>query len=964
VDDTDDEGRSPFDTVQSPGRDLLQGIARESVRSRLFGEETSQLLGDRYRVLRRIGAGGMGAVYLAVDTRLERHVAIKVLHAGASDQERPRLVREALLMARVPSVHVVPVHDVGHDRGQAFVAMEYVPGPNLRQWWGQQKRSWREVLSVMIEAGRGLAAAHAAGVVHRDFKPDNVLIDADGRARVVDFGLASVGAIEIDPDAGPPTLSLDGSTLTTLTRTGELVGTPRYMAPEQFTATAPGEAADQFALCVTLYEGLYGQRPFEGDTMASLADSVMHGRVIEPPASSDVPGWLWPVVRRGLAPAPADRHASVAALLVALQRDPVSRRRRVVAGVGLLAVGGGVATAVWAFADREDNPACVLEEDRFAGVWDPSTRDAVRDAFDASGRAHASDTFVRVSGQLDAWVDAWRGQWTAACEAATRKEQSETVLDLRMTCLERSRVSLQAVTRLLRDPPDASVVDRAFDVVAALPRLERCAEVEALTAAYPPPESAEGRAEAESIADALASVTALRDAGAYEDSHAQLSPLLVRARELDHPPLLAEALLLDGSLRRSTESEAAAEPVLREAASVAARARADVIVSKAWLRLMAVARARGEYDKARELAGVAEIAIARAGSPAELVGSLGNERGILARLTADYVLAREQFEIARDRWAEVYGEDAADVAAATLNLGSVADDTGKVDEAAALYLQSLQMLEKALGDKHPRLSPALSRLGSLAQQRGRLDEARGYFERVLAIDTATHGAEHEEVAYTLVDLGNLAQHEQRCDDAAKLYDRARAIWTRVHGAEHPNLIAVDSNHANCLQKVGDYDAARAMHLRALGNAEKVLGADHPQVASILSNLGVVEEAQGRHADARGYHEKALALRKAKLGEAHWETINSVRNLAFVAAHEEKWSEARALYESALASLVSVWGREHVDVAVTHRELAKIAVATKRTADAKAHYEHAIAIYETLKRVEDAKELREELATLE
>jgi tRNA A-37 threonylcarbamoyl transferase component Bud32 len=280
----------------------------------------------------------MATVYRAHDPRLARSVALKLLHQRS---EEPRLVREAQALARLAHPNVVAVYDVGRFKDRLFVAMELIEGQTLRRWFADAPRTWTEVLEVMVHAGRGLVAAHEAELVHRDFKPDNVIIGRDGRVRVLDFGIAvrsdplpersssmdgaaDAAALEAGDadDSADPTLAESSR----LTQTGAMIGTPAYMAPEQHSGFA-GPECDQFSFCVVFWEGLYGQRPFGGENLAALAYNIAHG-ILSPPARPvEAPGWLRAVLRRGLAPDPRARHRSMASLLAQIEAARGRRER-------------------------------------------------------------------------------------------------------------------------------------------------------------------------------------------------------------------------------------------------------------------------------------------------------------------------------------------------------------------------------------------------------------------------------------------------------------------------------------------------------------------------------------------------------------------------------------------------------------------------------------------------------------
>ncbi len=371
--------------VAPGGDDAVAARARAEIEARLFGgppppPAEPEVVG-RYRIEGQIGAGGMGVVYRAHDPELDRHVAVKLLRSDTVGDElaRQRMLREARSMARLAHPNVIHVYDVGIVDEQVFVAMELVDGVSLGSWLMTGSRPWLEVLERFLAAGEGLQAAHDAGLIHRDFKPENVLIAADGRVRVLDFGLARSADVEGDVTRGEPPVGDAGAEVEggvdgesggapaeagrtlgadlsgSLTRTGALLGTPRYMSRELFLGRPADERSDLFAYCVALYEGLYGRSPFAGDTMEAYLGAVVEGEVREPPSHVDVPPWIWPVLRRGLESDPEARYPSMASLLQALRPEgasPAAGSRRTLLlfgalGIGLLMVVGLALSQIW-----------------------------------------------------------------------------------------------------------------------------------------------------------------------------------------------------------------------------------------------------------------------------------------------------------------------------------------------------------------------------------------------------------------------------------------------------------------------------------------------------------------------------------------------------------------------------------------------------------------------------------------
>jgi serine/threonine protein kinase len=389
--------------------DLEARRARAGVAAALFGggtDDPERVAVGRYEIDSRLGSGGMGVVYRAHDPDLDRPVAVKLLHSesSADDKARARMLREARALAKLSHPNVITVYDVGTDAGQVFVAMELVAGRDLRRWLDEHRdASWRQVLNLFVAAGRGLEAAHEVALVHRDFKPENVLVGDDGRVRVLDFGLARVHRPVDGPTAedgggpeatgadrpGPaarhdianlPTAALAGG----LTETGVLIGTPLYMAPELYAGKPADVRSDQFAFCASLYEGLYRQLPFGSRNMAAHVEAVRGGRVVEPPTDSRVPVRIWRIIARGLDPDPDARWPSIATMLGELERvasEPAQTqlpeprgglRALAIAGVVIAAVGGFIGLELGLFGERAEAQPSVVA----ASVGDPGSTTA------------------------------------------------------------------------------------------------------------------------------------------------------------------------------------------------------------------------------------------------------------------------------------------------------------------------------------------------------------------------------------------------------------------------------------------------------------------------------------------------------------------------------------------------------------------------------------------------------------
>jgi serine/threonine protein kinase/tetratricopeptide (TPR) repeat protein len=378
------------------GQSLTRPVRREKPSKRKRDAKAKRKTGDeplpqgtmvgRYLLTQRVGLGGMGSVYAAYDPELDRKVAVKLLHGepghgSSGSASRGRLLREAQAMAKLSHPAVVTVHDVGLFGKQVFVAMEFIEGETLREWMRTGKRPWRETLEVFMQAGEGLAAAHAAGLIHRDFKPSNVVISNDGRARVLDFGLArraEQDEAEPEPDSRevsqskPPALvsrlegefsvSMSGSRSSLdmhLTQAGSIMGSPAYMSPEQHMGRDTDPRSDQFSFCVSLFEALYGERPFISEDHRTLVYAILEQRIRPAPRDSRVPKSIHRAIVRGLAANPTDRYPSMEALLADLRRDPGRSVRRWVASLAIAAVLGAGAFVMWPKEVTDDALAAV-----------------------------------------------------------------------------------------------------------------------------------------------------------------------------------------------------------------------------------------------------------------------------------------------------------------------------------------------------------------------------------------------------------------------------------------------------------------------------------------------------------------------------------------------------------------------------------------------------------------------------
>ncbi|MCH9684727.1 MAG: serine/threonine protein kinase, partial [Deltaproteobacteria bacterium] len=516
----------------------------------------------RYVVLDRLGSGGMGVVYAAYDQTLDRKVAIKLLHAdidaqGSSDG-RARLWREAKVLAQLNHPNVVTVHDVGIVDDRIYLAMEHVDGDTVTAWLAAQSRSRAEILRVFTTAGTGLAAAHEKGLIHRDFKPDNVMVDAQGRVRVMDFGLARADADDGDrvsfdsypislprhagatEDSQGPDQGSSDSLSTPLTRGSTLIGTPAYMAPEQWRNHELDARTDQFSFCVALYEALYGVRPFAGGVPGALMMTVCRGEVDPPPAASRVPMWLRRVLLRGLDREPERRFADMGRLLTAVSADPTAARRRVLA---LSMVGVVVAAAVGGqrWQQARQLAACERDGTEIERVWSPAREPTLAAALVDGNGALGIATRDRVLPRLASYTEDWKRVRTETCAHPPEGHVGTQRLAERSTeCLEERRQQLDTLLDAI-EAGGRDAMERATRSVAALPDPEDCADEAWLRRRPAPPDDPDVRERIAATRSRLARVTVDRNLGRHAEAARTAEAVLTDAQALGWPPLVAEA---------------------------------------------------------------------------------------------------------------------------------------------------------------------------------------------------------------------------------------------------------------------------------------------------------------------------------------------------------------------------------------------------------------------------------------
>jgi hypothetical protein len=893
ADGRDDGGETSAST--SAGSFLRQvAFAPHVEPPRVERDRTGETLG-RFQIARLLGRGGMGVVYEAVDLTLRRKLALKLLRADAIEgpEHRRRFLREARAAAAVSHPNIVTVFEAGEVDGNLFIAMELVDGADARAWLAERPRTRREILAAYTMAGRGLAAAHRAGLVHRDFKPDNVLVDATGRARVADFGLAA-GVVHSQDPFVRPDRPLPGGRLT---QAGRVMGTPGYIAPECLAGGDADARADQFAFCVALFEALEGQRPYDEATL--LAGTWPDAR---PPRPRKAPFWLRGVLAQGLALRPGNRFPSMDALLAAMERARVWPGR---AAAALLA--GAAALALWASVPRPQSPSCEAAAAEVPAAW-LAARESIRDAFSRAGVPFGADAGDRVRLTLDAWTDRWSQAMRTACQWP-RSAATE--------CLVRQQGHFSAVLELFRHA-DAQVVARAVTVVNELDDPAECIQGPGAHA----PVATPAFDDVNGVRRRIAEARALLSAGKYAESAALGEALRRDAQGV--PAVEADAFAV-AAIASWKAGDAGALDALIQARWAAERARRDALSTELALGLCEAYRRRGDRARAEEWLGHAEATLGRVGKDlrlesmvlaarAELVGSMdqqlaAGELALRALALREQALGSAHLEVAE-----------------SLILAAGFTPYDRLGDGIALARRALDIRIAALGREHPDVAAAWERLAQLYRDQydhGRELEAQ---QNALRIRVAALGAGHPDVARSHWGM-SIAMLGLGHDAAAREHMQiAREVLDRAHGPGSVSAGVAELVIAELEAGLGDVEKALARARAAIAQIERTLGPDSAStilelcmLADLLVQHGELDEAESLYTRALRNGERRdpenakvalpfvglarLARIRGQLGVARDAAGRALRvgSTLYPANYPELLPQYHALFQAALAA---------------------------------------------------------------
>ncbi len=873
----------------------------------------------RYIVLRPLGAGGAGIVYLGYDPELDRKLALKLLRPDtgfgeAAGHAQGRLLREAQAAARLSHPNVVTVYDFGTHGDSVFVAMELVEGQSLADKIKHGPLHWRDALDLMLAAGRGLVAAHDAGIIHRDIKPSNILVDNGGKVRISDFGLARINVAEEVTDnnnaadnagnnsmAGTgqlgdkPQLTVLAHVGHALTRTGTVLGTPAYMSPEQFHGMAVGAKSDQFSFCVSLYQAMYGHLPFAGDSFHALAIAVTTGeRAAKPSGSAEarrhksIPSWLSRILDRGLATDPAQRFPNMRALLRALERRQAKRRRRQLLGAGMMAALVVMAAALGALGYRAlaheqgTSALCRGGERKLEGVWDRDVRERIQTAFAKTELSHNEDAWISVKKYLDNYTAAWTAMYTSACEAThVYGEQSPITLDARMYCLDQRVAELSVLVKQYSFA-DADTVTNAVQMMLALPAIEDCAAVPLEDSRIAPPDLAI-RPVVNDARGQLADAKIHAYAGRY-DRAAELAEAAGSVAEtLDYWPLLAEAKYRRAAIAlKARQNAAEAEKHLFDALWWAEASRHDELAADIWLALLQVIVLREtNYEQGVEWSERASAAIARLGGDWTRMGHLQRRLGWLAQRRNRNDDALTHFQRAVILGERAMHDDNAHplfLADTVYALGSALTGLGRNQEAIDVREKSLALYQEHLGDDHPQVATVLQGLSNTAVGMNDFSRATEFGEQALDIAIRSLGADHARVARARFSLGRAYLFWQHFTQAEVHLSDAVRLLSQEYDADNPYLIATQAELSMAHAGAGNHDQALEVGRDAVERALKVTSSPDDELPGLVQlRLASAYVEAGDYADALPLLDRAGEDLLRIFGDEH----GAVAEVAFI-----------------------------------------------------------------------------------
>jgi tetratricopeptide (TPR) repeat protein/predicted Ser/Thr protein kinase len=917
------------------------------------GDEPTRI--GRFVIIRRIGAGGMGVVYSAYDEELDRKVAIKLLHADRSgSQGRARILREAQALARLSHPNIVHVYEVGEYDGQVFMAMEFVEGITVDEWSHRQSRPWRALLAVYRQAAQGLAAAHEAGLVHRDVKPENMLIDARGRVILLDFGLARMrGEDSHNPTSddhphsaaaattgGGPIDPAARTAAHTLTAAGTIMGTPAYMSPEQCAGVGADARSDQFSFCVSLYEGLYGERPFAGDDLNALILAICQGDVREPPRGAKVPTWLRRVLLRGLAVKPSERWPSMQTLAEALADDPAGRRRWY-AGAAVAVTLSAAALGAW--QPWSSDEVCRGADQRLAQVWSEPQQHAVHAALSATGYAYAEQSWAQIERRLGAYTAAWAQLYAGACEAHHRGESSAELYDRQMSCLDGRLREVKAMVDVLT-AADATVVQQTPEILLGLPPLTTCGDADALSKSYAPPPDQKTAEAVEATRQQLLDVRMRREAGHALAVRDRAEGIVRAARTLGYRPLVAEALLELAVNYMALDQTREAEATLADAFLTADAVRHDSVAADAGAWLVFLIAREGRGTEAQLRAEHVKAVLERYGRTSQADVNLHRGLAILDLYAGRYDEARRVLGHAlsiAESLPEGQGERLATLI--LVNIGQVCEFHGDIACTSANFERALARYSERVGEGDPKLGLYKAMLANARMSQGRPEEAATLFEESVAHARAAFGDRHPVYLKSIIPQSKFHLHRGDLLAASALAEEARALARALFGEAHMETLWASLTSAAALVQRGRYQDAEALLDEAALIRAKPSAEPGPEDSFLHAARGDLYNALGRYQDAKLAFDAYFAVRAQALMHATNRASAEAGRARALLHLGDRAAAAAAL--DRIEREISAINTDHWALIEPLHVSAELALAEGRDSDAAAAAERALRLLE-------------------
>ena len=882
-------------------------------------------IGESFEIVRRIAAGGMGVVYEAKDVTLDRRVAIKVHLRGTTAAATQAMLREAQTMARIRHPNVVNVHAVGTHEDALFIAMEYVGGGTLRGWLAGGP-SVAAILDAFDGAARGLAAAHAVGLVHRDFKPDNVLMDDDGRPRVADFGLARADVPRTESarpslrdERGTRTLGDGDEPAPPATMTGAFVGTPAYAAPEQLRGEPADPRSDQFSFFVALYEALFGTLPFELEPLASLALRIEETRLVDvdPRRARHVPAAVRSVILRGLSHDREARFAGMGEAATALKRARARPRRLALAALMVVPLSGA---ALVLTTERTDSCDAAIE---MAPVWSEERRAALAATMVGDDDDEAKRRFVATASAIDAWVSQWALQWEHHCESPPVA-----------ACLASGRLRLHALLEFF-ERAGGSALLFATDAVARLPDLEAC------TAAALPGAVASSTAELE-LRGRLQDAQLRYYAAPTAADIAELEALAREAEGGGYPEIAALALTTVGHRLSDHDRNAEAETVLRRAAQLAVESGEREAMVAAWSQLAKVLAENGHVDEAAEKIELARGS-ASAVSDIRVAALLAYHSGLVFNHVGRSAEAVEALERAVELDAQAFGPQNREVAISRELLADVLRDQGRQADARQHLEEALVINREAMGAEHPSTARLLQGLGQTCLQLGDFACAEDSLSRSRDVFSRALGESAAPTLRATTALAELWRHQGRLDEALALFERVHEL-SKTHEPFATPRAQTALNVAVIRATRGDWAGALPFAESGRRTIVDEIGPEHHDLVHADTTLGTILRGLGRLQESREALERAGALAKRLLDVRDRQRINAEIELGHTLLAMREHEAAASAFEEALAALADPPGPAPF---VAEAEFGLARALGPSSARAREAAERALAVYEKL-----------------